>query len=300
MDASMSSRRSAEGASRSLLRDDIARTLALTALGATLLTPAAHAQQDGAGVLLRVHPRVGDTLRTRLEQQTDVSATMPGASGRPIRSVTSSVTLNARTIVQASSQASTLVVTIVDSAALRTSDVHGAAQVAAAERTLRGQQLLLQLGADGAVESVRDVRGIPVPRDVIDAMSAMPAVFPRRAVTVGEQWTRELPLPAAGPLGARGANHVHAVFRLDSLDRSGNLAFVSLRGEILPDAKGQGVELSGGVTGAMQVDRQRGWMTDSRFTVTVRSMVTPAPSSGLAPMRFVTRVTQRLRTMDKR
>ena len=60
------------------------------------------------------------------------------------------------------------------------------------------------------------------------------------------------------------------------------------------------MELSGGVNGSMQVDRQRGWMTDSRFTVLVRSLVTPPPSTGLAPMRFVTRVTQRLRTMDKR
>jgi hypothetical protein len=50
----------------------------------------------------------------------------------------------------------------------------------------------------------------------------------------------------------------------------------------------------------MQLDRQRGWMTDSRFTVMVRSLVTPPPSSGLSPMRFETRVTQRLRTMDKR
>jgi hypothetical protein len=93
---------------------------------------------------------------------------------------------------------------------------------------------------------------------------------------------------------------VNAVFRLDSLDRSGNVAFISMRGEILPEGVNQGVELGGEVTGAMQVNRGRGWMTDSRFSVLVRSLVTPPPSSGLAPMRFVTRVTQRLRTMDKR
>jgi len=90
------------------------------------------------------------------------------------------------------------------------------------------------------------------------------------------------------------------VFRLDSLDRAGSLAYVSMRGEILPDGPGEGVELSGAVTGAMLVDRLRGWMTDSHFVVTVRSLVTPPPSTGLAPMRFITRVTQRLRTMDKR
>ncbi len=272
-----------------------AHALAVVLCAAVPLT-SAHAQE----VLLRVHPRVGDTLHTRLEQQTEISATVPGSPGRAAKSVTTSVTLNSRTIVQASSPASTLVLTIVDSADLHTSDTHGAAQVAAAERTLRGQQLELRLGADGTVESARDSRGVPLSREVVEAMSAMPAVFPRRSVSVGEQWTRDLPLPAGGPLGAKGSGHVNAVFRLDSLDHAGNVAFVSLRGEILPDAGGQGVELSGEVTGAMQVDRLRGWMTDSRFTVMVRSLITPPPSSGLAPMRFVTRVTQRLRTMDKR
>jgi len=268
----------------------------LAALATAMVAPSANAQ----GVLLRVHPRVGDTLHTRLEQQTEMSATVPAAAGQTTKKVVSSVTLDSRTIVQSSSPASTMVLTIVDSADLRTSDEHGAAQIAAAERSLRGKQLVLQLGADGAVESARDVRGTPVPRDVADAMSAMPAVFPRRPIAIGEQWTRELPLPAGGPLGGRGAGRVNAVFRLDSLDRSGNVAFASLRGEIVPDADNRGVQLTGGVTGSMQVDRQRGWMTDSRFTVMMRSLVSPAPSSGLAPMRFVIRVTQRLRTMDKR
>ncbi|MEO7713030.1 MAG: hypothetical protein ABIV10_08940 [Gemmatimonadaceae bacterium] len=269
--------------------------LAILALGVSAQLSGA---QGAQGVLLRVHPRVGDTLHTRLEQQTEMSA-IPGSPSRAGKSITTQVTLSSRTIVQASTSASTLVLTIVDSVELHTSDERGVAQTAAAERSLRGQQLVLRLGADGTVESARDARGAPVPRDVADAMSAMPAVFPRRPVNVGEQWTRDLPLPAGGPLGVRASGYLSAVFRLDSLDRSGNIAYVSMRGEILPDEKTEGVNLSGGVTGAMQVDRQRGWMTDSRFTVMVRSLVTPPASSGLAPMRFVTRVTQRLRTMDK-
>jgi hypothetical protein len=263
----------------------------------TMPIASAQAQQ---GVLLRIHPRVGDTLHTRLEQQTEVSTTMPGAGARTVKSVTTSVVLNSRTIVQASSPTSTVLLTIVDSADLHTSDAHGAAQVAAAERSLRGQQLVLRLGADGTVESARDARGVPMPRDVVEAMAAMPAVFPRRLVFVGETWTRELPLPAGGPLGARGAGRVNAVFRLDSLDRAGTLAYVSMHGEILPDGPSEGVQLSGAVKGAMLVDRLRGWMTDSHFVVTLHSLVTPPAATGLAPMRFVTRVTQRLRTMDKR
>ena len=52
------------------------------------------------------------------------------------------------------------------------------------------------------------------------------------------------------------------------------------------------------MTGEMQVDRRRGWMTDSRFTLVVLSLVAP-PGGASAPMRFLTKVTQRLRTMDK-
>ncbi len=274
----------------------------VTALLLVVIAPVFAAAQGGrdAEILLQVHPHVGDTLHTRLDQQSEVSATVSANGGRSTKTVTTSVVLLSRTIVQGSTSASTLVLTIVDSADLRTSDEHGAEQIAAAQRQLRGQQLMLQLGADGTVESARDARGVPVPRDVADAMSAMPAVFPRRPVRVGEQWTRELPLPAGGPLGARGSGHVNATFRLDSLDRSGDVAFISLRGEILPDAGSRGLRLSGDVSGAMQVDRQRGWMTDSRFEISVRSQVTPPGASGLAPMRFVTRVTQRLRTLDKR
>lgn len=267
--------------------------------------PRAQSRADAGAITLRLRPRVGDTLHTRLEQQTDVSlepradATASTKGGAP-RSVTTSVLVDSRTIVLAQLPASVLVMTIVDSAALRTSDAHGAAQVKQAEGTLRGQQLVLQLAGDGTVESARDVRGGVVSHDMAAAMSSMPAVFPKQAVHVGEKWTRVLPLPPGGPLGARGSGHVDAVFRLDSLDRAGTMAFLSVSGDIRADSSGAGVQMSGNVSGAMQIDRARGWMTDSRFNVMLRSLITPPANTGLQPMQFITRVTQRLRTMDKR
>ena len=224
----------------------------------------------------------------------------PGKGAAPPKSVTTTVLVDSRTIVLTQLPASVLVMTIVDSAEVHTSDAHGAAQVKQAQGTLRGQQLVLQLAADGTVESARDVRGGAVSRDMAAAMSNMPAVFPRQAVRVGDKWTRMLPLPSGGPLGARGSGHVDAVFRLDSLDRAGSTAFLSVTGDIRADSSSAGVQLSGSVAGAMQVDRVRGWMTDSRFSVTLRSLITPPANTGLLPMRFVTRVVQRLRTMDKR
>ena len=261
-------------------------------IASLLLAGTASAQETGA-VLLRLHPRVGDTLHTTLEQQTEVSAVMPGTANR---SVTTSVAIHSRTIVRSVQQMTTTVLTIVDSALLGSTDAHAAKMIAEAQRALQGQQLTLQLGADGSVESARDARGALVPRDVADAMAAMPAVFPRKPVAVGQTWTREMPLPAGGPLGARGSGHVKAVFRLDSLQRGGAIAYVSMRGEILPDSTSREVALSGSIGGTMQLDRLRGWMTDSRVLITLRTVIAPAVG---APIKFVTRVTQRLRTMDR-
>ena len=252
----------------------------------------------GAGIVLRLHPRVGDTLHTRLEQVTEITQTRTGGvAGKPM---TTSVVVLARTIVQASRKATTTVLTVVDSADVKSSDAHGAAMSAQAERALRGQRLIVQLAEDGSVESARDARGVAVPTDVAEAMAAMPAVFPRRAVAVGEKWQREMPLPSAGPLSAGGNAQVRAEFRLDSLGRNGEVAFVSMRGEIVSDGAARALDLAGNMTGVMQVDRARGWMTDSYFTLLIRSMVAPPAGTGMQPMKFVTKVTQRLRTMDKR
>jgi hypothetical protein len=264
-------------------------------LACSVLSIAAQSQP----VPLRIHPRAGDTLHTRLEQRMEVSSADEAGEprGRPIAT---SVIIDSRTIVQSSLATSTMVLTIVDSADMHTTDAHGADQIAAAERMLRGQRLLLQLAIDGSVESARDAGGRPVSRDFADAMSAMPAVFPRHAVRVGDSWTREMPLPSSGPLGARGMGYVSARFRLDSLSRGGRIAFVSMRGDIKPSSSTDGVQLTGAINGTMRLDRERGWMTDSQVTVLIRSFVTPPPGTGRSPMRFVTRVTQRLRTMDKR
>jgi hypothetical protein len=265
------------------------------------IAPASTSASKGAEpVQLRLHPRVGDTLHTRLEQQTEVTGQRGHGSAITPRPMTTSVIVSARTIVQASRARTTTVLTIVDSAEVHSSDAHGAAMSAQAERSLRGQRLVLQLAEDGSVQSARDARGVAVPQDMAEAMAAMPAVFPNRPVSVGEKWEREMPLPTSGALGTQGSAHVLAQFRLDSLGRNGELAYVSMHGDIVSDVDSQGLQLSGNLSGAMRVDRARGWMTDSRFSVLIKSLVTPPPASGMAPMHFVTKLTQHLRTMDKR
>ena len=256
--------------------------------------------QAASPIVLRLHPSVGDTMPTLLEQQTEVTATTPGNSVAPARSVSTSMSIYSRSIVRAVHATHSTVLTVIDSAKMSSTDARAAATSAQTQRSLEGQQLVLELGADGAVESARDIHGVLVPRALAEAMASMPAVFPKGAVSVGGQWVREMPLPSGGPLGARGAGHVRATFHFDSLQKGGGIAYLSMRGDILSDSASQGVELSGTVAGSMQLDRVRGWMTDSKFVVLVKSNVTPPVETGVAPMRFMTRVTQRLRTMDKR
>jgi hypothetical protein len=277
----------------------VARVSTLIGVGLSTPLESALAQSAPSGhepVVLRLHPRVGDTLHTRLEQQTETSGSQSGNQ----RPMTTSVMVAARTIVQTSRATTTTVLTIVDSAMVRSSDPRGASMSAQAERTLLGQRLVLQLAEDGSVQSARDERGVAVSRDVAEAMAAMPPVLPHRAVSVGEKWEREMPLPSSGPFGARGSAHVRAAFRLDSLGRNGEVAYVSMRGEIAPDGEIQGLQLTGNVSGSMRVDRVRGWMTDSKFSILIKSIVTPPATTGMSPMHFVTKVTQHLRTMDKR
>ena len=277
----------------------IAFSVALASAALVCLARVGAAQAASAtGVVLRLHPHVGDTLHTRLEQVTEI--TSANAGGTASKPVTTRVTVLARTIVQTSRQATTTVLTVVDSADVHSSDAHGSAMAAQAEKVLRGQRMLIELAEDGSVERARDARGLAVPRDVAEAMAAMPAVLPHRPVGVGERWQREMPIPSAGPLGSGGNAQVRAEFRLDSLSGNGDVAFVSMKGQIASDSGARGVELSGNMSGAMQIDRVRGWMTDSYFTLLIRSMVTPPSGTGMQPMKFVTKVTQRLRTMDKR
>jgi hypothetical protein len=132
----------------------------------------------------------------------------------------------------------------------------------------------------------------------------MPATFPRGAVKVGESWIREMALPAGLQLGAQLSGKLHVTFRLDSLTKGGDWAYVSMRGEMQP-ATGPGASSStvlerGMVNGTMLVDKKRGWLTESWFTIIVNSLQTFAPTTGVISMRLQTRITQHMHTFERR
>jgi hypothetical protein len=253
-------------------------------------------------VRLQIHPRAGDTLYTRLEQQSEITGTRIVGTSETATSVVSSMKLFSRTIVEGSTPTGTTVLAVTDSVSFATSDARADAMNAQTQRLLKGQQVRLTLLPDGTAH-MADAAGPQ--RDVAGGslLSLVPAALPAASVAVGESWTREMPIPATGQFGRTPDGKLRATFRLDSIGRHADLAYISLRGEITPGREGTSSETptlqNGTVRGTMVLDRRRGWLTDSRFTIVVRSDVVPPPASGVAVMHFQMKISQRVRTMDK-
>jgi hypothetical protein len=253
-------------------------------------------------VLLQIRPRVGDTLHLRLDQETELR----GMRGTSATTVTTTMRVFSRAIVERSAPTATYVRAVTDSIRLTTSDERARNLEDEARQSLEGRTMTLRISPDGTV-SVTDSTG-DASREVADAVSLMPAAFPRGPIAIGYTWTREMALPGGGHVTAGGASAsgwLHTKFRLDSLSRHGTIAYVSMRGEMSPDpaASARGsvgpVLENGTVTGTMLVDRVRGWLTESQFTVIAHSVV-HVPGSDDTVMRFETRVTQRMKTVEKR
>lgn len=255
----------------------------------------------GQSVTLQIRPHAGDTLRMRLDQESEMSGVKKTSSGESSAMVVTTMKMFSRAIIEANTDKGTTVLAITDSVLLSTTDDHSRGAAAAAEAQLRGQKARFRVSPEGTVSTVQDG---DASREVSQVVSMMPATFPRGAVKVGESWIREMALPAGLQLGAQLSGKLHVTFRLDSLVRGGDLAYVSMRGEMQP-ATGPGASSStilerGMVNGTMLVDKKRGWLTESWFTIVVNSLQTFAPTTGVISMRLQTRITQHMHTFERR
>jgi hypothetical protein len=254
-------------------------------------------------VLLQIRPHVGDTLHLRLDQATELTGMRRGGSDAPT-TVTTTMRVYSRAIVEKSAPSATYVRAVTDSVLLTSSDERSLNLSDEARRSLEGRTMTLRISPDGTV-SLADTTD-DVSHDVAEAVSLVPAAFPRGPVEVGYSWTREMPLPGNGQVvagNASAAAWLHTTFRLDSISRRGTFAYISMRGEMNPDpdaGRSAGPVLEkGSVNGTMVVDRTRGWLTESQFTVVAHSIV-HIPGSDDTVMRFETRVTQHMKTTEKR
>jgi hypothetical protein len=258
--------------------------------------------QQGGAVYLRIDPRVGDTIHTRMDQQTEMQATarLDGEdSVVTIRSWMATVAL-IRHVVENGDAKGTSLLTVIDSVAM---SGEGVSLPSEQQRlVLQGRSVRTRISPDGATELVEGADAVAP--EIAAMFSSMPATLPDYAVKVGDSWTKTMRVPIYGQAPGKPEAMVHATFRLDSLGNRKGLAFISMRGSITREAaaeRGQpkSRETIGSIVGGMVVDAYRGWITDSRTSITVKSQLAPASASS-APMQFQLRMNQRTRAVERR
>ena len=253
-------------------------------------------------VVLQVRPHVGDTLRMRLDQESEMTGVRRTNTGEASAFVINSMKMFSRAIVEGSSDNGTVLLAVTDSLVLSTTDEHSRAAAVQAAEQMRGQRLRFRVAPDGTVSMAESNDGPS--REVAQVVSLMPAAFPKGAIKVGESWIREMPLPVGSQLGSQLSGKLHVTFRLDSLTHNHEWAFVSMRGEVQPatgPSAAFGATLEKGyVNGTMLVDQRRGWLTESWFSIVVTSTTNGPAVSGILSMHMQMRITQLMHTMDRR
>ena len=254
---------------------------------------------QGRAVLLQLRPKAGDTLRSRLEQQSELTGTRHTANGDATSSVTTTMRMWAHAIVERALASGTRLRNVTDSVSVSTTDPHARSVNEQTQKMLVDREMVVHVNPDGTMGMADEASESK--DDVGDLLSTMPASFPKTPVHVGDTWSREMPLPTGGQFLTPVGGMLKATFRLDSLTRGGDLAWVSMKGTLgVPAAATAGQTMQGGVTGSMLVDRVRGWLTESHFTILVKTSLVPQGSASTAGMHFQMRITQKLRVSDKR
>jgi hypothetical protein len=265
------------------------------ALLLTIVGTAAPAPAFAQRYLLQLKPQLGDTLQMELDEQRQSTGTTKFGGADSSRTMSTRLRTFSRAIVEGKLRGAVTVLAIIDSVRLETNDQHSRAAAA-------GQRMLFRLAEDGTMRVVDEETGAN--RGTSELVALMPAALPTAPVAVGESWTRSIPMVVAR--GSADEGVVRASFRLDSVSRDESLAYISMRGDMRRDSvpagppRGTLMKVAGTVTGAMLLDRRRGWLTESRFAVVMHSTMLPPASSGSSPVRFLTRITQRMRTLDRK
>ena len=275
-------------------------TIGLSPL-ASLLSPLAY----GQSVLLQIRPHIGDTLRMHLSQTVEMTGTNKSRGRDSVTSMTTSIEVFTRAIPSQSTPAGTLMQAITDS--VKMTPASQASLEDLRRRSMQAQPVWLRVSTDGAMEIVDDADANSELRHLF---GEMPAMLARQSVAVGEKWTREMQIPLSGDPGTVG--EVKATFRLDSLGRNGDIAYISMHGTMSranaasgqAQPNGRGYMTSGTLSGTIQIDRRLGWITDSKSSIIVRSTIAQTPTRKgdpqIAPMQVRTRITQWIRAMRAR
>ena len=266
-----------------------------------VLTLGLAASAGAQPVQLQIRPHIGDTLRMHLSQTVEMTGTTQ-RDGRdsPTGSMTTTIEVFTRAIAEQWTAGGTLMQSITDSVAMDPASAGSLADLR--RRTMQSKPIWLRVSTDGAMEIVDDDDANSELRHIF---GGMPAMLARGPVAVGGKWTREMQIPLTGDPGTLGS--VRATFRLDSLGRNGDVAYISMQGTMSrinspnASASGSGYATSGTLSGTIQIDRRLGWITDSKSSIIVRSTIAAAPGRKGAPqrspMQVRTKITQWIRAM---
>lgn len=255
-------------------------------------------------VLLQIKPHVGDTIKTHLTQTIEMSGTRWNASADSTKTMITTTEVFSRAIPFQWTSSGTLIHAITDSVTARPRG-SAVAKADLQRNSMPTAPTVLRVAPDGAIEVVDD--GDPN-SEIRHLFAEMPSMLPRKPVSVGEKWSKEMRIPLAGDPGSEGT--VKATLQLDSLSRSGEIAFISIHGTISRfidadrRASASTYHTSGMFTGSMQIDRALGWITDARSVVSVHSEIaddraSKAQYSG-KPLQIQTKVSVWTRAMKQR
>ena len=255
-------------------------------------------------MLLQIRPHVGDTLRVRLQHEVAMTGMPFGCGSKPeafrnrpkvlpancadVREMTTRMEVFSRAIVRRATRDATEILAITDS--VMTS--HGPGRQRLKQPTPTSP-VEIRISTDGGVE----LGAGPESDEIRTLFGQMPATLSRKAVAVGERWIHEMRVPLPDEPGVRA--RVRTTLQLDSLNRSSEIAYISMRGVLSHDhSDGSTSETSGSLTGTMQLNRRLAWITETHATIDVWSVVKNV-SSGRT-MDVHTRVVQTLKVTGSR
>lgn len=252
-------------------------------------------------VSLRIGPPVGETVRMRLDQRVEMSGTTRMADGDSTATVVTTLVVISRAFVERRDRDATVLLSSTDSVAAASTGADSLVIGEETRRALLGKRVRLRVAPDGATEILG--KGIDGAPEVSALFSQMPATLPNMAVPVGYSWSRVMVAPIDPALTTKGeGGKLSATFRLDSLSRSGERAYISIVGTLSRPPGGKdgwaNLTMSGSMAGGLVIDRRRGWISDARLTYTVRSTVMPSNGNAADAMRFRMKVTQWVRVVQ--
>ncbi len=281
----------------------IVSALAATTVRAQTPQAAAGANPGGAALVLQLRPRAGDTLRLRIDQTIEMGGTTRAAADDSIVTQMTTLMMLARLAVESADADGATVLAVTDSVRIESNDPYQSAVLQSA-RQMQGQRVRFRVAPDGATTlSGGDAWAAGA---MGTFLSQLPATLPREAVVPGGTWMRSLEIPLAASTDGRGTATLTATFHFDSLSRSGDFVYLTMKGRLARSgpmlggggATGAGgfVQTSGSVTGNILIDRRRGWIADARTIIALRSLVSPKAQNAL-PVRIRMKITQWMRVM---